>query len=93
MRFELTRENPIGLAGQRLNHSAKVSFTLIYVSQCFINPLLVILKISKISKLINNFNNLYNYLKWEIKSSLGIHHSKIYLISAKPMKAKILKNY
>ena len=27
MRFELTRENPTGLAGQRLNHSAKVSTT------------------------------------------------------------------
>ena len=27
MGFELTRENPTGLAGQRLNHSAKVSTT------------------------------------------------------------------
>ena len=28
VRFELTRENPTGLAGQRLNHSAKVSTTI-----------------------------------------------------------------
>ncbi len=27
VRFELTRGNPIGLAGQRLNHSAKLSFS------------------------------------------------------------------
>ena len=30
MGFEPTRAEPIGLAGQRLNHSAKVSATVIY---------------------------------------------------------------
>ena len=72
MRFELTRENPNGLAGHRLNHSAKVSRTIDFVA-------LILLKVESfedkchvrcqlsskilvffVTKTINNLNDLSN---------------------------------